>query len=181
MYAVPGVVLTWWASGAWVHGCLEERVKDFSSSKIHHECHEHDKHHRYMARKLRQFNCITRCAYHILVAGDGILPFKPPTKFMLGNKIMTDSPTRGSLASWINRGTTGATGLALPSPSASTCDSVKRHGLVKDMPSHDVGCRYTLVTLVNAVAVERHRLEHPRVCKTNPPDSEFRGRLRGRR
>ena len=85
MYAVPGVVLTWWASGAWVHGCLEERVKDFSSSKIHHECHEHDKHHRYMARKLRQFNCITRCAYHILVAGDGILPFKPPTTFMLGN------------------------------------------------------------------------------------------------
>ena len=60
------------------------------------------------------------------------------------------------MASWINRGTTGATGLALPSLSASTCDSVKCHGLVKDMPSHDVECRYTLVTLVNAVAVERH-------------------------
>lgn len=59
------------------------------------------------------------------------------------------------MASWINRGTAGATGLEMPSPSASTCDSVKCHGLVKDMPSHDVKCRYTLVTLVNAVAVER--------------------------
>ena len=79
----------------------------------------------------------------------------------------------GSLANWINCSITGAMGFEMPSPSASTCGGVKCHGLAKDMPSHDVERRYTLVTLVNAVAVERHRPE--RFCK-NPPDSGFRGR-----
>lgn len=51
--------------------------------------------------------------YHILVAGDGILPFKPPsreTRFMSGNKIR---PVRGSLAGWINGSDGSRTAFAI--------------------------------------------------------------------
>ena len=65
---------------------------------------------------------------------------------------------RGFLAGWINRGTTGATGLEMSSLSAFTCSNVKCHRLL-------IICQAMMLSAVTRRDTDR---SNPRFCNPTP-------------